>query len=116
MVQLVTNGFGIMTCVLQKVLQPLAQLSIRWIEKSLNLYLNKLLKTEGEDYVIASDTDSVYITFDRLVDKVFKKRTDESEDNYRGRIVDFLDTVAKEKIEPFIDKSYQGSCFVCKCI
>ena len=29
------------------------QLSIRWIEKSLNLYLNKLLKTEGEDYVIA---------------------------------------------------------------
>jgi len=84
------------------------QLSIRWIEKSLNLYLNKLLKTEGEDYVIASDTDSVYITFDRLVDTVLKKRTDESEDNYRGRAVDFLDTVAKEKIEPFIDKSYQA--------
>ena len=84
------------------------QLSIRWIEKSLNLYLNKLLKTEGEDYVIASDTDSVYITFDRLVDTVLKKRTDESEDSYRGRAVDFLDTVAKEKIEPFIDKSYQA--------
>ena len=66
------------------------------------------MKTEGEDYVIASDTDSVYITFDRLVDTVLKKRTDESEDNYRGRIVDFLDTVAKEKIEPFIDKSYQA--------
>ena len=33
------------------------QLSIRWIEKSLNIYLNKLLKTEGVDYVIASDTD-----------------------------------------------------------
>tara|TARA_Y100001954_G_scaffold236833_1_gene298657 strand:- start:98 stop:2647 length:2550 start_codon:yes stop_codon:yes gene_type:complete len=84
------------------------QLSIRWIEKSLNVYLNKLLKTEGEDYVIASDTDSVYITFDRLVDKVLKKRTDESEDSYRGRAVDFLDTVAKEKIEPFINKSYQA--------
>ena len=65
------------------------QLSIRWIEKSLNVYLNKLLKTEGEDYVIASDTDSVYITFDRLVDKVLKKRTDESEDSYRGRINGF---------------------------
>ena len=84
------------------------QFSIRWIEKSLNLYLNKLLKTDGEDYVIASDTDSVYITFDKLVDKVLKKRTDESEDSYRGRAVDFLDTVAKEKIEPFIDKSYQA--------
>ena len=84
------------------------QFSIRWIEKSLNIYLNKLLKTEGIDYVIASDTDSVYITFDKLVDTVLKKRTDESEDSYRGRAVDFLDTVAKEKIEPFIDKSYQA--------
>ena len=75
-----------MTCVLQKVLLRLDQFSIRWIEKSLNMYLNKLLKTEGEDYVIASDTDSVYITFDKLVDTVLKKRTDESEDNYRGRV------------------------------
>jgi len=84
------------------------QLSIRWIEKSLNVYLNKLLKTEGEDYVIASDTDSVYITFDKLVDTVLKKRTDETEDSYRQRTVDFLDRVAQEKIEPFIDKSYQA--------
>jgi len=84
------------------------QLSIRWIEKSLNLYLNKILNTNGVDYVIASDTDSVYITFDKLVDSVLEKRTDESEDSYRGRAVDFLDTVAKEKIEPFIDKSYQA--------
>ena len=84
------------------------QFSIRWIEKSINLYLNKLLKTDGEDYVIASDTDSVYITFDKLVNTVLKKREDESEDSYRGRAVDFLDTVASEKIEPFIDKSYQA--------
>ena len=84
------------------------QLSIRWIEKALNLYLNKLLKTDGEDYVIASDTDSVYITFDRLVNTVLKKRTEESEDSYRGRAVDFLDRVAQEKIEPFIDQSYQA--------
>lgn len=84
------------------------QLSIRWIEKSLNLYLNKLLKTEGVDYVLASDTDSVYITFDKLVSTVLKKRDDESEDSYRGRAVDFLDRVAQEKIEPFIDKSYQA--------
>ena len=84
------------------------QLSIRWIEKSLNLYLNKLLKTTGEDYVIASDTDSVYITFDKLVNSVLEKRKDESEDSYRSRAVDFLDRVAQEKIEPFIDKSYQA--------
>ena len=84
------------------------QLSIRWIEKSLNIYLNKLLKTDGVDYVIASDTDSVYITFDRLVDSVLEKREDESKSSYRGRAVDFLDRVAQDKIEPFIDKSYQA--------
>ena len=84
------------------------QLSIRWIEKSLNIYLNKLLKTDGVDYVIASDTDSVYITFDKLVNTVLAKREDESESSYRGRAIDFLDRVAQEKIEPFIDKSYQA--------
>jgi DNA polymerase elongation subunit (family B) len=83
------------------------QLSIRWIEKALNGYLNKLLKSEEVDYVIASDTDSVYIRFDELVSKVLTKRDAESEDSYRLRVVDFLDKIAKEKIEPFIDKSYQ---------
>ena len=78
------------------------QLSIRWIEKSLNIYLNKLLGTKDEDFVIASDTDSVYITFDKLVNRVFKDGTETS------KIIDFLDTIAKEKLEPFIDKSYQA--------
>ena len=39
------------------------QVSIRWIENKMNDYLNKLLKTEDIDYVIASDTDSIYINF-----------------------------------------------------
>jgi len=78
------------------------QLSIRWIEKAINIYLNKILKTDKVDYVIASDTDSVYITFDVLVDKVFKSgRTD-------AEVVNFLDRLAKEKLEPFIGESYQA--------
>jgi DNA polymerase elongation subunit (family B) len=77
------------------------QLSIRWIETRMNEYLNKLLKTEGEDYVIASDTDSLYITFDGLVRKVFDEGTETI------KIVNFLDKIASEKLEPFIDKSYQ---------
>ena len=80
------------------------QLSIRWIEKKMNEYLNKLLGTKDEDFVIASDTDSIYITFDKLVDKVFEKGTSIS------KIVNFLDTIATEKIEPYIDKSYQTLC------
>tara|TARA_Y100000748_G_scaffold280687_1_gene259786 strand:- start:1028 stop:3514 length:2487 start_codon:yes stop_codon:yes gene_type:complete len=76
------------------------QLSIRWIEKSLNIYLNKLLETDHVDYVIASDTDSVYITFDKLVAKLFGEGTE------TGTIVNFLDKIAKEKLESFIEKSY----------
>ena len=72
------------------------QLSIRWIENKVNQYMNKLLDTDNKDYVIASDTDSIYVTFDKLVEKFKPKNT-----------VNFLDTIAKEKLEPFIDKSYQ---------
>ena len=76
------------------------QLSIRWIEHALNEYLNTLLGTNKHDYVLASDTDSVYITFDGLVNKVFGEQQDTT------KIINFLDTIATDKIEPFIDKSY----------
>ena len=83
------------------------QLSIKWIERRMNEYLNKLLKTEGEDYVIASDTDSLYITFDRLVEKVFNKGGSVSQDLGTETVVQFLDNCARTKIEPYIDKCYQ---------
>jgi DNA polymerase elongation subunit (family B) len=83
------------------------QLSIRWIERRINEYLNKILQTESVDYVIASDTDSVYISFDELVSKSFKDRNDLSKDIYTQKVVEFLDRVATQKVEPFIDKSYQ---------
>jgi DNA polymerase elongation subunit (family B) len=82
------------------------QLSIRWIEARMNEYLNKLLKTEGKDYVIASDTDSLYISFDHLVNQVFRKG-DELHHLDTSRVVKFLDDIAEKKIEPFIDQSYQ---------
>ena len=77
------------------------QLSIRWIERDVNKYLNDILKTSGQDYVIASDTDSIYVCFDSLVSKVFDEGTKTQ------KIVKFLDDVARQKIEPFIEKSYQ---------
>ena len=77
------------------------QLSIRWIERDVNKYLNDILKTSGEDYVIASDTDSIYVCFDRLISMVFTKEQETQ------KIVRFLDDVARQKIEPFIEKSYQ---------
>tara|TARA_R110001592_G_scaffold1013_7_gene5975 strand:+ start:151 stop:2646 length:2496 start_codon:yes stop_codon:yes gene_type:complete len=76
------------------------QLAIRWIEKEVNNYLNKLFNTKEKDYIIASDTDSIYVTFDELVSHVFK------DDVSPTKIINFLDKVIKEKIEPFIDESY----------
>jgi len=76
------------------------QLSIRWIEKKLNQFMNKLLKTE-KDYVIASDTDSIYLRLGELVDRVYKEKTD------TNSIITFMDKVCEDKIQPFIDESYQ---------
>ena len=78
------------------------QVSIRWIEGKVNSYLNKLLKTEDHDYVIASDTDSIYICLDLLVRHVFDVQSVSAE-----RVVDFLDAACKDRIEPFIERSYQ---------
>ena len=77
------------------------QLSIRWIEKHLNSYMNNLLKTE-EDYVIASDTDSIYLKLGSLVDKVHKDKTD------TNKIIAFMDRVCEDKIQPSIDESYEN--------
>jgi len=72
------------------------QLSIRWIENKINDYMNDLMKTDNQDYVVASDTDSIYVTFGSLVDKFNPSSP-----------IDFLNTIAKDKIEPYISKCYQ---------
>ena len=77
------------------------QLSIRWIEDKLNGYMNRLLKTNGVDYVIASDTDSIYLRLGELVDKVYSKKTDVNQ------LISFMDRVCEDKLQPYIDESYQ---------
>ena len=78
------------------------QVSIRWIENRMNGYLNKLLGTQDIDYVVASDTDSIYINFGPLVDKFFGNKIED-----KAKIVSLLNQVCEDKLEPFIDKSYQ---------
>ena len=90
------NWFRYYNLPMAEAITTSGQLSIRWIEHKINEYMNDLLKTKDADYVIASDTDSVYIRFDELIEK-FKPKSP----------VDFLDTIAKEKIEPFINSAYQ---------
>jgi DNA polymerase elongation subunit (family B) len=77
------------------------QLSYKWIEQHINAYLNKLVGTEGVDYVIAGDTDSMYLNLEALVKKFIKNTTD------KHKVIDLLDKICNDKIQPFIDKSYQ---------
>ena len=79
------------------------QVSIRWIEGRMNKYLNKILKTEDVDYVIASDTDSIYLNLGPLVQSVYKGR--EKDDKV---IVSFLDKVCDVEFEKYISDSYQA--------
>ena len=74
------------------------QLSIRWIESKVNGYMNDLLKTDA-DYVIAADTDSIYLKLGPLVNKLYP-------DKPILKTIEFMDKVCKGKIEPFINKSY----------
>ena len=77
------------------------QVSIRWIEQKMNDYLNKLLQTTEEDYVIASDTDSIYLNLGPLVDKFFSNKSGD-----KAKVVELLDMVCRDKLEPYIDKCY----------
>ena len=78
------------------------QVSIRWIENKMNTYLNKVLKTTDQDYVIASDTDSIYLHLGPLVQAVFKDREASNES-----IVGFLDKVCQVELEKYIGNSYE---------
>jgi DNA polymerase elongation subunit (family B) len=78
------------------------QVVIRWIESKMNIYLNKLLKTEDVDYVIASDTDSIYLHMGPVVETVYKGREKTTEG-----VVSFLDKICKMELEKYIESCYQ---------
>jgi len=78
------------------------QVSIRWIENKMNSYLNNILSTEEVDYVIASDTDSIYLNLGPLVDKFLASKSSD-----KTTVVELLDKICQEKLEPFIENSYQ---------
>jgi DNA polymerase elongation subunit (family B) len=76
------------------------QLSIRWMANKLNAMLNKTLKTQDRDFVVAIDTDSIYLTLEELVEKVVKDKDTEGK-------IKYMDRICEEVIQPFIDQGYQ---------
>ena len=78
------------------------QVSIRWIENKMNQKINQILKTEDVDYVIASDTDSIYLNLGPLVDAVYEGREKTNES-----IVSFLNKICEMELEKYITSSYE---------
>ena len=78
------------------------QVSIRWIENKMNQKINKILKTNDVDYVIASDTDSIYLNMGPLVESVYEGREKTTEG-----IVTFLNKVCEMELEKYIDRCYE---------
>lgn len=75
------------------------QLSTKWISTRMNEYMSKVIGKD-DDYIIAADTDSIYVNFNSLVNVACKNKTNEE-------IVEFLDKACNERIVSFIDKSYK---------
>ncbi len=78
------------------------QVSIRWIENKMNKFINKILKTENEDYVIASDTDSIYLNLGPLVEVIYKGREKTNES-----VVTFLNKICEMEFEKYIEGCYE---------
>ena len=77
------------------------QFVIRFIQKNVNEYMNKILKSTSEvDYIVASDTDSIYLCLDKLVEATCK-------DKSKADTLKFLNKVVESRIEPFIDKCFE---------
>ena len=76
------------------------QFIIRFIENKMNDYLNNVMQTQGKtDYVVASDTDSIYVILDKLVEKTCQGKTDDQIANFLGKVCD-------TKLEPYIEKCF----------
>jgi DNA polymerase elongation subunit (family B) len=59
--------------------------------------MNKVCKTNGVDYIIASDTDSIYVTFEELI----PSSCDDLE------AVKTIDEFCEKKIQPYMARCYQ---------
>lgn len=72
------------------------QLAIKWGEKSMNEAMNKALGKESGDYVVAIDTDSLYVSMTEFVNKFQPKNP-----------VDFLDKACEEHFVPMLEQAHR---------
>lgn len=76
------------------------QLASRWIARKLNEFMNKSLKTDGTDYVIYSDTDSVYLSLDKFIQQYGGNKD-------TTKKIELMGKFCNDVLQGYIDKSYQ---------
>lgn len=76
------------------------QLIIQYIAIRLNDFLNDAVGTKNNDYVVYSDTDSVYINMEQIVNKFCKNKS-------TNEIIDYIDNICKKIMDPFIEKQFK---------
>jgi len=77
------------------------QFVIRFIENKVNEYVNQIMKTHDQvDYIVASDTDSIYLCLDKLVEKTCQGKSKE-------QILRFVNKVVDSRIQPFLNKCFE---------
>lgn len=76
------------------------QLIIKYSEQEINCILNEYMQTDNYDYVIASDTDSLYLKMELVVERILQVKPNLSNDE----IANQLDKFSKKVINPaFLD-------------
>lgn len=81
------------------------QVGIQWIARKVNEYLNRVCGTTNHDFIAAGDTDSIYVSVDKVIEKVGLDRFKTTDE-----VVEFMNQFGKKKMEPMIDKSYRELC------
>ena len=76
------------------------QFIIQYIARGINAYLNKMMKTKDHQYIVYSDTDSIYITLEKVVEAHHPHGTTMEK-------VAYVDRVCKEAIQPQINKLFR---------
>jgi Kyanoviridae DNA polymerase len=94
------RAFAYYDSVLASAVTLSGQLAIRWIAARMNEVMNKSLGTNGKNYVIAGDTDSLYLDFSAFVARFVPDKPVQSQ-------VDFLDRLAKQFVQPEIQKAFE---------
>lgn len=97
------RGFRFYDPDLAEAITMSGQLAIQFMAREVNIFMNKICKTLDEDYIIASDTDSLYIRFGPLVDLYCKDKT-------QNEIVNFIDQVSREKLVPLTEQKFGELC------